>query len=245
MCDVPPVTIDMLSRRARTRLDAAVDLHRWFVADKVHRTYLLHGPRGTGKTSFEVLFAREFGGRALMLDASALPLFSVRDVDFLIRTLRPRFLVIDDIDLAPIDTVAHRLLFMLQRMKTSAPDTCIMLSVNDASKLPSALLRCGRIDIPIRFEPPEADETEQMVRAALAQHNVPDERRTDDVVARIIAGSTDLTHAYVADLCMRLRREPVEQVIASVRELNDLAESAEAKSKDDNNGKPTSPPTKC
>lgn len=231
VCEVPSVNEERISQHARARLAEMVALHQGFVTDRVHRCYLSYGPRGTGKSSFAVLFARAFGGRALKLDATSIPMFSVRDLGFLLDTLRPKFLIIDDLDRAPVADIGPRLLFMLERLKASAPGITIVLSVNEPSKLDSALLRCGRIDIPVRFDPPERAEQAQMVSAMLLEHGVPDERRTPDVVARILDGSKDLTHAYMADLCLRLRREAVDQVLASVRELNQLAEEADSKAK--------------
>ncbi len=241
VCEVPPVQRERMSRKSLARLDALAAVHAHYMADGVHRCYLLYGPAGSGKSSFAVLLARAFGGRALKLDATALPLFSVRDIGFLIGTLRPRFLIIDDLERAPLAEVAPRILFLLERLKSSAPETTIVLSVNDPSKLTSALLRCGRIDVPLAFEKPERDETEQMVRALCIEHDVPAERRTDAAIARIIDGGVDLTQAYLADLCVRLRHEDVEDVLASVNELRALAEAAENGGKE---AKDKSAPTK-
>lgn len=228
ICDVPAVPVDRLSRAARARLAATVDRHRNFVVDGVHRTYLAFGPAGTGKSSFAVLFARAIGGRALKFDATSLPILGVKEFGFLLDTLRPGCLIIDDLDRAPIAEVGARVLFLLERLKTHYQRMTVVLSVNDPAKLDAALLRCGRIDIPISFDAPERDEMEQMVRAMFAAHKVPSFRSTSDVVKQILDASDGLTHAYLDDLVRRLRHEEVADVLASVKLLKALAGKAEA-----------------
>lgn len=244
ICEVPPVTADRLSRKASEHLKRVVDVHRNFVADKTHRCYLSYGPAGTGKTTFEVLFARAFGGRALMLDAASLPILNVNELGFLLDALKPGFLIIDDIDRAQVTEVCARILFMLVRLKSRYPAMTVLLSANDPAKLDEALLRCGRIDIPLPFEAPDRDETEGMVTSMLRQHGVPEWRATRDVVGRIVDGSTDFPHADLDDLCRRLRHEELDDVLTSVRLLRSLAEKAAAKgdSKPGAGAPPTSPP---
>ena len=226
ICDVPPVPVERLSRAARVKLAATVERHRNFVTDGVHRTYLYFGPAGTGKSSAAVLFARAIGGRALKLDATSLPTLSLKELGFLLDTLKPGCLIIDDLDRAPLAEVGARVLFLLERLKTHYPKMTIVLSVNDPTKLDSALLRCGRIDIPIAFDAPEHDEMEQMVRAMMVSHKVPEWRATAAVVKRILDDAEGLTHAYLDDLCRRLRHEELDDVLASIALLKSLAEMA-------------------
>lgn len=226
LCDVPPVPVERLSRAAKTRLKSLIDRHKNFQIDGVHRTYLYFGPRGTGKSSAAILFAQAFGGRALLLDATSLPLIGVKEFGFLLDTLKPGCLIIDDLDRAPLAEIGPRILFLLTRLKTHYPHMTVILSVNDTTKLDSALLRSGRIDIAVPFDAPEGDEIEQMVRALLLAHAVPEYRANSDVVKSIVGATEGLTHAYMDDLCRRLRHEELKDVLASVNLLNDLAEKS-------------------
>src|ERR1700734_221958 len=167
ICEVPPVSSDRVSKAARERLARGSAIHSLYVADRTHRCYLLYGPPGGGKTTFAALFARAHGGRALSLDATSLPLLSVKELGFLLETLRPRFLIVDDLECAPVGEVGARLRFVLVRLKTHYPDMTVVLSVNDPTKLDAALLRPDRIDDPLYFPPPERDEVEQVVRRML------------------------------------------------------------------------------
>lgn len=230
VCAVPAVPEDRLSHAARERLAHMVKVHRCFEADGAHRAYLCVGPAGSGKTSFETLFAKAFGGRALKIDAACLPLINVKELGFLVETLRPRFIIVDDLDRAPIADVTARVLFMLERFKVDYKGTTLLLSVNDVTKVDSALLRCGRIDVPVMFSAPPRDEVEQMVRSLLVAHAVPAARATPDVMDLLVseAYSDAMTHAYIDDLCRRLRHEEPSDVIASVKLLHQLAEMSNA-----------------
>jgi hypothetical protein len=228
ICEVPPVPVERLSRHARDRLASVAATHAHFASDGVHRCYLCYGPPGTGKSTFAVLFARAAGGRALKLDAASLPALSVKELGFLLDALRPGFLVIDDLDRAPVADVGARVLFMLERLKTHYPAMTVVLTANDPKKLDAAMLRCGRIDIAIPFDAPEPDEIEQMVRALLVQHDVPAARSTAAAIKQIVDGADHLTHAYLDDLCRRLRHEEVSDVLTSVMLLKGLAEDSTA-----------------
>ena len=178
----------------------------------------------------EDLFSKSLGGRALKLDATSLAIVSVKEIGFLVETLRPAFLVIDDLDRADIAAVNARVLFLLERLKTHYPWMTVVLSVNDPAKLDAALLRCGRIDIPVEFGAPERDEVEQMVAGMCAGHGVRVDGRSVERIA-IEAVSGQFTHAYLDDLCRRLRHEPLEDLIASIGLLKALAEKSAANGK--------------
>jgi len=226
LCEVPPVPIERLCRVAKERLKRAVEVHRGFMLDGTHRCYLAYGPPGTGKSSFAVLFAREFGGRALKIDATSLPIVNVKEFGFLIDTLRPSFLILDDIDRADVAQVEARILFLLERLKTHYPKMTVILTANEPSKLGSALLRCGRIDVPWKFTAPEPDEMDMMLLGLMQAHSVPAGRATAEARTKIREIGSELTHAYLDDLCRRLRHEEIDDVLESVLLLKSLADSA-------------------
>lgn len=235
---LPPVAAEAQSRKARERLASVVAAHRLFVETGIHRTYLLVGPRGTGKTSFATHFARAFegGGRLLQLDAASLPLATPQELGFLLDILRPAFLVVNDLDRAPIEAVSARMLFLLEMVKASHRETTVVLTVNDPTKLDSAMLRSQRIDIPVDFNVPDAEEREELLK--LFAGWLPPE-----TTARLVAGSAGWTHAYVVGLSERLNAlhtlESPATALAAVKRLWDLAEASEQK--DQGNAAPSKP----
>lgn len=236
--ELAPLPSEVQTQKARARLDGVIAKHRLFAAAGVHRSYLLVGPRGTGKTSFATLFSRACGGRMVQLDASSLPLVTPQELTFLLGALRPGFLVVNDIDRAPIEATTARVLFLLEMVKASHPETTVMLTVNDASKLDSAMLRSGRVDVPVDFLPPDPEE-----RAELVQLFAPGSDRS---ALQIVVATGGWTHSYVVDLCQRLTvlastGETLDESLATVKRLWDLAEAAEGKSPGSAPGSSTPP----
>lgn len=239
VCDVKCVPEGKLSRQSRERLAHLVKVQKLYAADEMHRCYLFFGKPGTGKSSAAALMARNTGGRALKFDATSLALIGVKEFGFLLETLRPGYLIIDDLDRAPLDAVGPRVLFMLERLKSHYPWMTVILTVNDTEKLDSAILRSGRIDIPVEFGAPEKDEVETMVTCLLEEHRIVS---TPPMIERIVAEAQtdDLTHAYLNDLCVRLRYEEFDDVLSSVVLLRRLSQKSEKKP--EKSEKPEQPP---
>lgn len=219
----------ILSQRAETQLELLTERHRKFLKDGVHRCYLCLGPPGTGKSTFAVRFGLKFDGRSVKVDASSLNLLSVRDFGYILDVLKPNTLIVDDMDRAPVEEIGARILFLMERLKSCYPQTAVILTVNDATKLDAALLRSDRIDVPLEFPVPTQEETQQLV-AHLLQHYGVDPNVWGPVVEAVTAD--DLTHAYVNDLCRRLKHEPLKDVLDSVRHLRQLSKRAKGSTSD-------------
>lgn len=217
---IPPVGGAKMSTAAQSRLTDLAARHRQFLKDRVHRCYLFFGPPGTGKTTAACVLSAEFGGRILKLDAVSLPRMTVGEMGFLLETLKPSFLLVDDVDLAPLDGVGPRVLYLMEHLKAHFPETAIILTANDPSKLPPAWLRCGRIDIPVEFEAPTGPERTQMVASLLTRYGA-DPSMTEGVVAEI--EKDDLPHADLDDMCRRLKHESLDEVLVSLRLLKKLS----------------------
>jgi len=222
---IPPVGGAQMSAAAQSRLTSLAARHRQFLKDKVHRCYLFFGPPGTGKTTAACVLSAEFGGRILKLDAVSLPRMTVGEMGFLLETLKPSFLLVDDVDLAPLDGVGPRVLYLMEHLKAHFPETAIILTANDPSNLPPAWLRCGRIDIPVEFDAPTGTERHQMVASLLTRYGA-DSSLTERVVAEI--EKDDLPHADLDDMCRRLKHESLEEVLVSLRLLKKLSALASA-----------------
>jgi hypothetical protein len=175
------------------------------------RTLLLYGPPGTGKTSLAAGVARHNGGRLLAIDAACLPHLSVQELGFLLESLQPRHLLLDDFDRAPIDDVRSRVLFALATLKTAGVSSFI--TVNDASRLDAAMLRSGRIDGALELPLPDAEERgDILARLGLG--------------ADLVSATDGWCHADLDALAERARVEPVAEAMADMRALRDLAAKA-------------------
>lgn len=234
---IPPVGGSETSVAAQSRLATLAARHRQFLKDRVHRCYLFFGPPGTGKTTAACVLSAEFGGRILKLDAVSLPRMTIGEMEFLLETLKPSFLLVDDVDLAPMDGVGPRVLYLMEHLKAHFPETAIILTANDPSKLPTAWLRCGRIDIPVEFEAPTKPERAEMVASLLVRYGA-DPGLTQGVIQEI--EKDDLPHADLDDMCRRLKHESLEEVLVSLRLLKKLSALAAAPPAEG-----SSPPSPC
>ena len=214
-----------LSSAAKSLLADTIDTQYRVAHAGQHRSYLLYGKAGTGKSSFAVGFAKGCGGRVLQFDSTALPLIGVKELGFLLDTLKPSALILNDIDRAPVEKIGPRLLYLFEYLKAKHPEVPLVLTVNDASKLDSALLRPGRIEKAIEFKLPDREEREELIEALTQCYNVDLSRLA---MAEIVDGTEGLSHAYVSHLVEAMVHEDPMIVLADMRRLRALAEPVKA-----------------
>ncbi|WP_437309966.1 AAA family ATPase [Sorangium sp. So ce388] len=196
------------SRKAADRITALAES-----LSKAPRTLLLYGPPGTGKTSLVSGVARLAGGRLLKIDAASLPQIGVQELGFLLEALRPRFLLIDDYDRAPVDEARARLLFMFERLKTMGPS--VFVTVNDVTKLDQALLRSGRIDEAIELGLPDGEERADILgRLGLGLD--------------LVQATEGFNHADLDALAQRSSGTSVASALAGMQRLRALAQQVAA-----------------
>jgi hypothetical protein len=212
----PPIGSTLLTSRGRARVDRVVASHRRLAEAGRRRTYIAHGPPGTGKTSLVQRLAQAHGGRLLLVDATSLPTFGVRALTVLLDALEPRFLLLDDLDRAPLDEAQARLFYLLRHLRRSGSGMTVVVTVNDPSKLDRAVFRSERVDEPVRFDLPDAEERRELV--TMVDPNLP--------VDRIVAATEGFNHIDLTDLCECALEEPLDDVLRVKLELRALAEAA-------------------
>lgn len=145
-----PMGSRTMSKQARDRAASlTADLAK-FKAIGVHRTYLFFGPPGTGKTASAMAICRATGGRLLKLSAGSLCQFG-GDGPALdgIQFVAPTLVLIDDIDSVSMSSAQDVILDAMESLRQSG--ATVILTANDVHKLPAAMLRPGRIDVPVEF----------------------------------------------------------------------------------------------
>jgi len=167
--------------------------HRRYVADGVPRTYLMHGPPGTGKTSWAWRLARDTGLRALRIGAAGLAKLVAGDMEELISTLSPRLLIIDDFSSEALGPATPRLLTTLAELRVRRPSLVTVITTNTLD-LPPALLRPGRIDELIEFSAPSLSERVELLS-----------RSGCSATLSVASASDGLTYPYLAELALQLR----------------------------------------
>lgn len=208
------------SEQSRELLKSTIDTQYRVAHAGQHRTYLCYGEAGTGKSSFAVAFAKGCGGRVLQFDSTALPMIGVKELGFLLDTLKPSALILNDIDRAPVEKIGPRLLYLFEMLKAKHPDVPLVLTVNDPGKLDSALLRPGRIDKAIEFKLPDGDERRQIIIALAAEHSI---GLLVGQAERVADETEGLSHAYIAHLVEAMAHETESTVLADMKALRALA----------------------
>ena len=112
------------------------------------KTFLLHGPPGTGKTSIVRSLASELG---LPLHSISFANLTDQQAVKALNFSRPVLLLVEDIDHCDDnETSLPVILNMLDGVTT--PEGIIILTANDKSKLPPVMLRPGRVDVEVEFQ---------------------------------------------------------------------------------------------
>lgn len=158
----PTAAVEEICRRLRVELGAS------------HRTLLLHGPPGSGKTAASRQLAEALCGQTLIITTEmfASPEDQVYE---LAAALAPDCIIIDDVDHILRETSSAGLLAGVSKLRASV--RLVIATANVVGSLPGALQRPGRFDRVERFE------------------------RMDDAVARTILASTptDVREKAVAE----------------------------------------------
>ncbi|KAL2859965.1 P-loop containing nucleoside triphosphate hydrolase protein [Aspergillus lucknowensis] len=155
---------------------------RWYAACgfPYQRGYLVHGPPGTGESSFSLSIADQFD-----MDISTLNLSGVGDAALmkLCANLPPRFVILEDLDTAglgrrddghadqPTNQISRVTLSGLLNVLdgVSSKGRVLIMSTNHVEHLDKALIRPGRIDKKVYFELASRDITAQLFRTVFTQ----------------------------------------------------------------------------
>jgi hypothetical protein len=227
--EIPPLT-DPLIGQLVLELEEFKDQHLKYLRDKVPRTYLFAGKQGCGKTSFALQLAKMTHGRTLRIDANGLTSVGTRDLDLVIQSLSPDFLVIDDLDrCAELEKSLPTLFSTLTDFKGKFPNVTVCITINDITKLDAALLRPGRIDEIKEFEDPNEKDREAILRGYLREFEVPD---LEDI-SEVVKSTEGLTGGYLKEVAMQLKYRSQSRVLKLVSRMRDLANPPKTENKDE------------
>jgi hypothetical protein len=223
--EIPPLT-DPLIGQLVLDLEEFKNQHLKYLRDKVPRTYLFSGKQGCGKTSFALKLAQMTNGRTLRIDANGLTSVGTRDLDLVIQSLSPDFLVIDDLDrCAELEKSLPTLFSTLTDFKGKFPNITVCITINDITKLDAALLRPGRIDEIKEFEDPNEKDREEILRGYLNEFRVD----AIDDISEIVKSTEGLTGGYLREIAMQLKYRPLPRVLKLVSRMRELANTTKTK----------------
>jgi hypothetical protein len=210
-----PNNKDQILGEALNKLNKFTEQHLSYVRDGLQRTYLFYGKQGSGKSSFAVRLAELTHGNILRIDANGMTSINNSEFDLLINSLRPDFLIIDDIDRASdLKKCLPTLFTILTDFKTKHSNVTIIMTINDLSVMDVALLRPGRIDEIIEFELPNLEDRKTILLGFLREFNI------DCLYVDQIAEMTDgLTAAYLKEIAIQLKYKSHEYILTTVKQM--------------------------
>jgi transitional endoplasmic reticulum ATPase len=142
---------------------------------KAKRGVLLYGPPGTGKTSLGRALAHRLKGRFFLIDGSVKtePAYAFHSaLSSIINEAianAPAVIFIDDADI--LFGIGHAaglgryLLTLLDGLAgESSSQICLMMTAMDASRLPEALLRSGRVELWLETRAPDAETRSEILK---------------------------------------------------------------------------------
>lgn len=148
--------LDFVSGSGSSDLNAMADRLEAFLGHGFNRSLLLHGPPGTGKTSFSRALGKKMDRRLMIISPEAMELTTNHTAIMLLRLLSPGVLVFNDVDRLQEDS--SELLNTLEQLLLSAGGMVVVLTVNDHTRLDPALKRPGRISEVREMSLPEPDD---------------------------------------------------------------------------------------
>lgn len=159
------------------------------------RAVMLHGPPGTGKSSFVFSYAGLARARLLAIGPDALDDILGGDLVQLCDCLRPDVLLLDDLDKVDEREALHGLLPELRRRH---PGLCVVITCNTPRALGPSFLRPGRGGELVAFAPPGREEQRALLAHYLGRAGAPVASVDVDAVASALAPG--LTHDWIRDV---------------------------------------------
>jgi hypothetical protein len=210
-----------------SRLNTLIEEHNLVYSFGQTRTYLFVGEPGTGKSTFAINFAEKLNGKILRIDPASFASFNIDEINFIIKSMMPDFIILDDIDRIPkINESIGQLLTLFSDFKINYPKTTFILTANDISKFDAAFFRPGRVDEIIEFLPPNKEEREYFITNCLKEFANPKDIEITNL-KNIVKITDGFTAAYLKEVCNRIYINDISKVISyiySIRKLNKMSE---------------------
>ena len=189
---------------------------------------ILHGPPGTGKTSFIQSYAELRRKRVLIIGPEIIS--NGIDISLYIDVLKPDILLLDDYDRSESYSFAYT---TLPAIKSRMPNMLVCITCNFPQRLGSAILRPGRGGHMIEFDAPDDTDRRIVFEKYMEFYKIPNPEAFDyeEMLAEI---TEDWTHDWIRHLAkMCLVFDTQEEIMEFIQITNKQLEWVGNDMKDD------------
>lgn len=194
------------------------------------RSYLLHGPSGTGKTSFIAAMARLLDYDVYQIDMSKV--FDDSDLKtLLLQTNSKSLIMIEDLDriLAEKSTavsLSGMLNFMDGIVSCCGDERVMVFTMNNKNQVDEAVMRPGRIDVHIEFPACDFSAFKSLASSYLGVK----EHKLFPQLEEIFQNGASLSHAEIGEIMISNRNSPSRALksVISALQTNDARARGQA-----------------
>lgn len=183
-----------------------------FIDNGQHRSYLIEGVPGSGKSTAVKMVAKMLNMRTMRLDFTALDTLNYLNIRNVLSTIRPEVIIIDDMDRSRDNSIPIPLI-----EEWREHTDVIFVTVNHMTAMADAMLRPGRLDDHVRFDTTD----EETVKEILEGEDL-------DLVGRL----SKWPIAYVTDFVRRRDAFGSEQAREELDSLDPATRMARLKAND-------------
>lgn len=206
---------DIHSVASSARTEQIVSHYQRALAAGFHRSLMLEGPPGTGKSTMAQAIVKKLGLKALRVCVEDLDEKFIPSIKESVQIFKPGALIIDDFDRTDRDA-QHALLDLAEWLSMQMKVTIV--TVNDKNALDQALLRPGRFDEIVTIKTID----EAAIKAMLGQYS-------DEAYEFV----KDWPVAFITEYCKRRTYCDKDEAQRSMEELRERVEKL-FKAYDDN-----------
>lgn len=186
----------------------------------LQRSYLFNGEPGTGKTKFCTKLIQSFGAKAVKIDPGVLQFLTGDSMKEFIQYMGADFIMFDDIDRVD-NSSDSTFLFCLESLKFFPNKPTLLATSNNIYELSSAVLRPGRFEDVLQFEPPTLEERQEFFQEFLKKEGIRIKIKDLKELAELTEG---MTQAYLAEyaLQVKLNQDNIPLVVKKIERRKKL-----------------------
>jgi hypothetical protein len=199
------------------RVETLCEKHDQYMQDGVPRSYIFLGEPGTGKTTAAVKMAERNSGKVLRIESDSLTRIEFEELTLLLKSLRPKFVIVDDIDKIEFNNSLAALLSAIEWLKEECPEVAVIFTANRIFNMDQGLFRPGRIDEIHHFPNPNLADRKHIIKGYLEKNNI---TLPKGYSAVRLANNTDkLSPAWIKEIILQCRYLTPAQAVKYVKAM--------------------------